>query len=445
MTTMTTLDEIRDSLEGAVPSVVATCSADGTPNVCYLSQIEYVDETHVALTFQFFNKTRHNILANPLAVAAAIDPISGAGHRLWLRYLRTETHGPVFERMKAKLASIASITGASAIFRLRGSDIYRVERIEAFGGSTLEKPARRNRLSSLRACSDMLAASRDLGGLLDALLLGLSQHFAIEHAMVLALDARGERFYTLASRGYDASGVGSEIPLGAGTVGIAAARRTPIRLAHAAAEYAYVRALREQAMQDPVLSERLEHAIAFPGLRAPHSQLSVPIESGERVLGVLHVESAEDRRFTYEDEDALVTLARQFGLALQALDTADDGEPASANTAAITRGEPLLVVRHFASNDSVFLGDDYLIKGVAGAILWKLLRAFVEDKRDQFSNRELRADRTLGLPDFSDNLEARIFLLQRRLRERDAGIALEKTGRGKFRLRVARTLSLTAG
>jgi adenylate cyclase len=443
--TSTTLDDIRESLEGIVPGVVATCSADGTPNVCYLSQIEYVDEAHVALSFQFFNKTRQNILGNSQAVAAVVDPTSAAVHRLYLSYLRTETHGPIFERMKAKLASIATATGASGIFRLRGSDIYRVERIERLEGAQLEKPVRKSRLAGLRACSAMLATSHDLGSLIEALLTGLGRHFAIEHAMLLAIDERGERFYTLGSRGYEASGVGSEIPIGAGTVGIAAARKTPIRLAHAAAEYAYVRALREQALQDPVLRERLEHTIAFPGLSAPQSQLSVPIEVGDRVAGVLHVESAEGLRFTHEDEDALVTLARQFGLAMHMLGAADETEPVGATATAATRDAPSLVVRHFASNDSVFLGDDYLIKGVAGAILWKLLHAFVHDKRDQFSNRELRADKTLGMPEFADNLEARVFLLQRRLRERDAGIALERTGRGRFCLRIERTLSLVSG
>ena len=77
-----TVDSVRDCLEGTVPGVVATCSADGTPNVAYLSQVEYVDARHVALSFQFFNKTRQNILANPVAELLVIHPVSAAMYRM---------------------------------------------------------------------------------------------------------------------------------------------------------------------------------------------------------------------------------------------------------------------------------------------------------------------------------------------------------------------------
>mgnify|MGYP006172380141 CR=1 FL=1 len=62
-----TVDAIRGCLEGVIPATVATCSPDGTPNISYVSQVHYVDSAHVALTFQFFNKTHQNVLANPRA------------------------------------------------------------------------------------------------------------------------------------------------------------------------------------------------------------------------------------------------------------------------------------------------------------------------------------------------------------------------------------------
>jgi hypothetical protein len=441
---MITLDQIRDCLEGVVPSIMSTCSPEGVPNVCYLSQVEYIDREHVGLSFQFFNKTRENILANPHAVAAVIDPDTGAIYSMRLRYLRTETTGATFERMRAKLASIAAATGMSEVFRLQGSDIYRVEQIDRVPGPDVPRPAQPDLLAALRACSDELAAATDLGATLDALLSGLARHFAIEHAIVFAIDAAGRRFYTVASRGYGSSGVGSELPLGAGAIGIAAAKRIPIRLAHAAAGYEYVRRLRDAMAADPAWKDKLEQEIVVPGLADPLSVLAVPIESAGVVEGVLYLESAAFRRFSYRDEDALVTLARQLGLAMRTPDPADDAErPAVARP---RDGGTELVVRHYAATDSVFFGDDYLIKGVAGAILWKLVRAYVDEGRDAFSNRELRAEGAkLGLPEIGDNLEARLVLLDKRLRDRDRGITIVRTGRGRFRLVVARTLTLVAG
>ena len=103
-----TLAEVRPCLEGVIPAMMATTAADGTPNVAYLSQVFYVDEAHVALSFQFFNKTRQNILAHPRATVLLLHPVTAQFYRLHLRYLRTETDGPVFESMKAQLAGIRS-------------------------------------------------------------------------------------------------------------------------------------------------------------------------------------------------------------------------------------------------------------------------------------------------------------------------------------------------
>ena len=90
----------------------------------------------------------------------------------------------------------------------------------------------------------------------------------------------------------------------------------------------------------------------------------------------------------------------------------------------------------------MFVDNEYLIKGVAGAIVWRLLRDYLDNGRTAFTNRELRHDSSLRLPDICDNLEARLILLQRRLAERCPFLAIEKTGRGRFRLMVGRSVEL---
>ena len=438
------LRSIRACLEGAIPSQVATCAPDGTPNVAYLSQVVYVDDEHVALSFQFFNKTRQNILANPRATALVNDPVTAHYFRLHLRYLRTETAGPLFERMRAQLAGIASHDGLADVFALKGSDIYAVEHIEALPGDPLPPaPPRADLLGGLRLCSQRLARCNALDELLQTLLSCLHEQLGIEHAMVLMLDVPAAALYTVASHGYARSGVGSEVRLGQGVIGMAAREATPVRISHMTHAALYSHTLRDSLAGSEAAAGP---EIPYPGLAEPHSQLAVPLISGGRTLGVLFAESPLDLQFRYPEEDALVALAGQLAAAIERLQCPDDSaEPAPVGAmAAFPQGAPVRV-RHFAANDSVFVNDTYLIKGVAGAILCRLLREHARTGRQEFSNRELRLDRSLGLPEVADNLEARLLLLQRRLQESRTGIRLEKAGRGRIRLCLDAPVQLEEG
>ncbi len=458
-----TLQSIRACFDGVVPAMMATSTADGTPNVAYLSQVYYVDERHVALSFQFFNKTRQNILANPYGTVLVMHPMTCGFYRLHLRYLRTETSGPLFEGMKAQLAGIASHTGLADVFRLLGSDVYQVLAIDDVPGHRLAEPAPRlDMLAALRRLSERLSHCTSTDELLQASLAVLSEQLDVRHAMVLMLDPASQRLYTVASCGYAQSGIGSEIDMGHGVIGVCARERTPVRISHMTHAASYTHAVRTSMQAiEPALG--LATDIPFPGLAEPHSQLAVPIVSAGQLMGVLFVESPQDMRFGFQDEDALVAMAGHLGAALALLQVDAEpeapraaGQPSPAAPApclngmaapapAPTRPAPAgatLLVRRYSANDSIFIDQNYLIKGVAGAILWKLLREYTQEGRCEFSNRELRLDPSIGLPDVADNLEARLVLLHRRLLESRPGIHLEKTGRGRFRLCVERPLQL---
>ncbi len=439
------LDAIRPCLEGAIPAVIATCARDGTPNVSYISEVHYVDPEHVALSFQFFSKTRQNVLENPRAAVVVIHPESGAQYKLSVQYLRTEESGPLFESMKAKLAGIASHTGMAGVFRLRGADVYRVDAIvQVYGTPTHALPPRLNALAALRHGIPRLADATDLETQLDSALAVMREQFRFPHAMVLMHDPAVGKLYTVASAGYEQSGVGAEIALGRGVIGVAAEQRTPIRITHATTEFGYGRAAREAAAHHG-MAERLVDEIPFPGLADSQSQIAVPILAGDRLVGVLFAESEEPGRFGYDEEDALVLLASHIGVTARFCDEAAEAADAGVAPAAkpVAPQGQALRIRRYREDDSIFVDGDYLIKGVAGAILWRLVRGYVDERRTDYSNRELRLDPTLGLPDLSENLEARLILLQRRLEERCPALRIEKTGRGRFRLNVSRPLALS--
>ena len=65
-------------MEGVVPPTLCTVSVDHMPNVSYLSLVEYVDPLHIALSYQFFNRSRENVLATKRAALTLDDPYTGA-------------------------------------------------------------------------------------------------------------------------------------------------------------------------------------------------------------------------------------------------------------------------------------------------------------------------------------------------------------------------------
>ena len=120
-------DEIKSVMENGLPAIVITCSADGIPNATIISQVYYVDKTHIALSFQFFNKTIRNVRENPHACVALNDVLSNIRWILDAQYDHSETEGAIFEAMDMQIEAIASATGMAGIFKLRAADIYRVK------------------------------------------------------------------------------------------------------------------------------------------------------------------------------------------------------------------------------------------------------------------------------------------------------------------------------
>jgi pyridoxine/pyridoxamine 5'-phosphate oxidase len=134
------LEQVRDCLEGVLPAVIATCGADGTPNVTYLSKVTYVDAEHIALSNQFFSKTVHNLRQNPNAQITLIHPQSGRQVRIDASFERSEHEGELFEQVRAELDAIATLMRMEAVFKLRCVDIFRVTRAEYMASDASSAP-----------------------------------------------------------------------------------------------------------------------------------------------------------------------------------------------------------------------------------------------------------------------------------------------------------------
>jgi adenylate cyclase len=438
------LESIMPCLQGVIPSWVTTCSADGIPNASIVSIVHYVDSERVALTRQFMNKTRVNLDENPQSQVIVVNPSNGDQFALDLHYLRTEREGPIFDAVATNLDAIASMTGMTGVFRLRGVDIHGVLACEPFGGRAPVASDRRPGRDVLPLLDEFirrLSVCVEYAEAVRAGLEALDDLFGFGHSVLLTADERGDRVFAVASNGYVPSGVGAEVPIGYGPIGIAAQRRRVVCVPSVTRSRSMNAAIQDSIRRsggEPSAAE-----IELPGLERVDSAAAVPLLAHGELTGVLYLESERAGDFGPGNERLLLILGGHLAGALAVLQ-ADRSEsaPPEPEPAAAPGGAPLAVT-YYQADDSVFVDGVYVVKGVPGRILWKLLREHDADARVSFTNRELRLDERLGLPPGNDNLEARLLVLRKRLAALDCGIGLDRAGRGRMALHLGAPLTLS--
>ena len=446
-----TLSEISRCFHGIIPGIIASCDRHGMPNVTYLSQVHLIDDRHVAVSRQFFNKTSRNIEENPQACIEIVDPVTFQAYRLRLRFLRTETCGALFDSMALRIQAIASHTGMAGVFRLIGSDVFEVLRVEKVEGFLTGPPACeevaldgfRTELRGLQLVSERINRAEDLETLLAVALDALAVYFGFENTIVLLNDEAAGRLVTISCRGYG-GGVGAEVAFGEGLIGTVAAERRVLRITGLDAGLRYSRAVRREVLSGEG-GRTVRPEIPLPGLADAQSALVIPLLVGERLIGVLAAESRDPLAFGEWDEAYLGIIGNQIALGIDRVlqqDETTDGEPPPSAIRHLPSPTKRHTLTYYRDDDSIFFDGEYLIRNVPGRILWKLLAEWRRQGRTAFTNRELRLDRSLGLPDLKDNLETRLILLRSRLREKLPAVQLAPTGRGRFSLVVDAELEL---
>ncbi len=460
-----TLESLATCFQGLIPAQLFTCSSDGVPNAAYLSHVDYVDGEHVALSFQFFNKSRRNVAENPRALVFLIDPDTGCGWSLRLEYVRSETSGPLFDRMALRIEAIASYCGLKGIFKLRAADVYRVAAIEpvpeepgTVRAGADPQAGTLDPVFTVRALQDLSArihGADSLETLLDSILAGLEESFGFKYSMILGPTEQEGVLVTMATRGYGASGVGSEVRYGEGIGGLVAEARKPIRISGLVRGMLYALAMHQAPHEARVT--RLARQIPVPGLPNPESQLGVPLLVRGELVGVLCLESEIRYRFHEEDKAAIELLGSYLAIAIQNMqwqersaDTSAESAPPGTAETALTVPVPAAPVNagahhlvFYAADECILVDSEYLIRGLPAKILWRLLSVREATGRDEFTNRELRLDKSLNLPEWKDNLESRLLLLRRRLEQKCPAIRLAPRCRGRFTLEVTGAITLS--
>jgi adenylate cyclase len=191
-----------------------------------------------------------------------------------------------------------------------------------------------------------------------------------------------------------------------------------------------------------------ERRVPLPGLENPMSQLAVPLIVRDELIGVICVESETPYRFHEEDKATIELLGSHLAIAIQNMQLRESEEamqvraepPAPPPPAA--RSERRRELTYYRDDEVLMLDGDYLIRSLPARILWKLLKTKQAEARCEFTNRELRLDKSLNLPDFKDNLETRLLLLRRRLEQKGQDIRIVPKGRGRFAVELGCQLDL---
>ncbi|HEY0807396.1 MAG TPA: GAF domain-containing protein, partial [Pseudonocardiaceae bacterium] len=154
-----------------------------------------------------------------------------------------------------------------------------------------------DRLRRIEAVTDSALAELNTEKLLGELLLRVRELLGVDTATVLLLDASARQLVATAAVGIEQEvRQGVRIPVGRGFAGRVAAERQPVIVDH----------VDDSTVVNPLLWER--------GLRV---MLGVPLLAEGSLIGVLHVGSVTQQRFTDDDIHLLQMVADRIALAVR--------------------------------------------------------------------------------------------------------------------------------
>ena len=180
-------------------------------------------------------------------------------------------------------------------------------------GILLERKIREVEL--IKEVSAQVNKTLDINLIANTMLALMDEHFGFKHSMILILDEAKENLSVLATYGYEDDGIGAKVKVGVGVIGMVAKRKKLMRMANMGMQKSYMQAVKKEVIKSS--SDKVKEVAKLPGLADVESQVAIPMELDDELVGVFSVESREINLFNKEDEMIISILANQTASALQ--------------------------------------------------------------------------------------------------------------------------------
>ncbi len=188
--------------------------------------------------------------------------------------------------------------------------------IENDAKTLAEQLERRNKeIEIIEKVASQISKTLNLDAIAKTMLISMEEYFDFKHSMILLLDNSQSALKVIATHGYKEEGIGAEVKIGVGVIGMVAKKKRLMRMANLGAQKQYMQAIRQQIQ--PSEDTVVEEEISLPGLKNAESQVAIPMLMEDELIGVFSVESDQVNIFDKSDELIIKILANQTANALQ--------------------------------------------------------------------------------------------------------------------------------
>ena len=179
-----------------------------------------------------------------------------------------------------------------------------------------EQLERRNKeIEIIERVASQISKTLNLDAIAKTMLISMEEYFDFKHSMILLLDGSESTLKVIATHGYKEEGIGAEVKIGVGVIGMVAKKKKLMRMANLGAQKQYMQAIKQQIQ--PSENTVVADEISLPGLKNAESQVAIPMLMEDELIGVFSVESDQVNIFDKSDELIIKILANQTANALQ--------------------------------------------------------------------------------------------------------------------------------